>query len=575
MSDMSVSGKIALVFCVILVVALGFSCFAIWSGGKLNDETGDIADEVDTIVWASEIENNANMARRMLILSVLEVNEQERKELHGRRAKAEENVEQTMEKYIKAVGSWEYDNIDEQSEDKARLENIRDLWNAYCASARVIDNLVQAEKRVEALGMLRGQSKEAFEVFIASVAADEEHSREGADRERAEANEIYSLVLYASFGAMGLLLLTISIAGVGLHRYLRKSVENVIDGLREVSSGDLCSVLRAEHNDEFGEIIKYVNKMSERICGMTAEIKRVANNVGEASDMMSTTVEQSSQAAQSVAQSITDVAGEAQKEMEFLVETKNYVDAFANNIKQTSEAIQNVVREIQNTSSRAEKGNKLVMETVEQMNMIADTVGSTADAVSSLGERSKEIIHIVEVISGISGQTNLLALNAAIEAARAGEQGRGFAVVAEEVRKLAEESQAATDQIAELIKDIQTETGMAVAAMHEGREKAEKGRKFVAATGKNFSEILEMISRVRKNSDIIESNMDDLNDGADNIAGYTGKLYESISLIASESQNVSAATEEQAAGMSEIAKSSGNLAGTAKELQSVVNKFKT
>ena len=93
MSDMSVSGRIALVFCVILVVALGFSCFAIWSGGKLNDETGDIADGVDAIVWASEIENNANMARRMLILSVLEVNEQERKELHGRRAKAEEKYQ--------------------------------------------------------------------------------------------------------------------------------------------------------------------------------------------------------------------------------------------------------------------------------------------------------------------------------------------------------------------------------------------------------------------------------------------------------------------------------------------------
>ena len=88
---------------------------------------------------------------------------------------------------------------------------------------------------------------------------------------------------------------------------LRKSVENVIDGLREVSSGDLCSVLRAEHNDEFGEIIKYVNKMSEKICGMTAEIKRVANNVGEASDMMSTTVEQSSQAAQSVVESALPV----------------------------------------------------------------------------------------------------------------------------------------------------------------------------------------------------------------------------------------------------------------------------
>ena len=109
--------------------------------------------------------------------------------------------------------------------------------------------------------------------------------------------------------------------------------------------------------------------------------------------------------------------------------------------------------------------NKLVLSTVDQMNAIADTVISSSNVVAKLGERSKEIGNIVEVISNISGQTNLLALNAAIEAARAGEHGRGFAVVAEEVRKLAEESQHASQKIEELIRAIQQETAQADAIL--------------------------------------------------------------------------------------------------------------
>ena len=93
---------------------------------------------------------------------------------------------------------------------------------------------------------------------------------------------------------------------------------------------------------------------------------------------------------------------------------------------------------------------------------IEKTVANSVAVVTKLGERSKEIGQIVENISGIAGQTNLLALNAAIEAARAGEQGRSFAVVAEEVRKLAEQSQEAAKQIANLIGEIQGDTDKAL-----------------------------------------------------------------------------------------------------------------
>ena len=209
------------------------------------------------------------------------------------------------------------------------------------------------------------------------------------------------------------------------------------------------------------------------------------------------------------------------------------------------------------------------------MNTIADTAITSSDVVAKLGERSKEIGNIVEVISGISGQTNLLALNAAIEAARAGEHGHGFAVVAEEVRKLAEESQHASKQIGDLIHTIQEETEHAVAAMETGREEAEKGRENVTATGEEFSEIRAMIDLLQQHAVIIQKTMDDLTQRAAKIDDATGKIHDAASKVAAESQNVSAATEQQAAGMEEIAASSRGLSDMAHDLNAAAAKFKT
>ena len=215
------------------------------------------------------------------------------------------------------------------------------------------------------------------------------------------------------------------------------------------------------------------------------------------------------------------------------------------------------------------------MATVDQMNAIADTVIASSDVVAKLGERSKEIGNIVEVISGISGQTNLLALNAAIEAARAGEHGHGFAVVAEEVRKLAEESQNASKQIGELIRTIQDETAQAVTAMETGREEAEKGRENVAASGKGFSEIREMIVRIQGNSGSIKDTMEELSRRSGKIGDAAAAIHTAASKVAAESQTVSAATEQQAAGMQEIAASSHGLSDMAHDLNVAAAKFKT
>jgi len=222
----------------------------------------------------------------------------------------------------------------------------------------------------------------------------------------------------------------------------------------------------------------------------------------------------------------------------------------------------------------AKEGSQSIAKAITQMTKIEQTVNNSARVVTKLGERSKEIGQIVDTISGIAGQTNLLALNAAIEAARAGEQGRGFAVVAEEVRKLAEQSQDATKQIAELITEIQGDTNQAVIAMTEGTYEVKVGTEVVTTTGHAFGKITTLVTQVSEQVNEISAATQQLAASSQQIVLSVQEIDGLSKNAATEAETVSAATEEQSASMSEIASSSHDLANMAQELHEATSKFK-
>jgi len=212
-------------------------------------------------------------------------------------------------------------------------------------------------------------------------------------------------------------------------------------------------------------------------------------------------------------------------------------------------------------------GSYAVQKTTIQMNSIHQVVQNSAREVTELGTRSKAIGKVVDVITHIADQTNLLALNAAIEAARAGEYGRGFAVVAEEVKKLADGSAEAANQIGVMIRDIQKEISTVVTTMSAGAEKVTEGLAVVAEGGGALKEI-------QSASDEVANQVQEISKSFESQADQAGKVVEAITNIVAVSEENASATEEISASTEELTASMESMVAAARQLEGVAQRLK-
>lgn len=369
------------------------------------------------------------------------------------------------------------------------------------------------------------------------------------------------------------LILAVSI-GLILSRNISKAAKLIVAEATEIAAGRIPQEkLIVASSDEMGQLASSFNLMKDNLRELIQHVAKSSELVATSSQQLTASAEQSAQAVNQVAAAIGEVAQGAEQQSKAADETTIVVEQITAGIQQAAANANQVAGNSAQAAERARAGNNSVEKAVSQMLHIEETVTTSSNVVAKLGERSKEIGQIVDTISGIAGQTNLLALNAAIEAARAGEQGRGFAVVAEEVRKLAEQSQEASQQIAALIGEIQGDTEAAVLAMSEGTQEVKVGSEVVSAAGQAFKEIADLVSQVSEQVKEISAAMQQMASGSQQIVTAVKEIDQHSKAAVGQAQTVSAATEEQAAAMEEIAASSESLAELAENLQTAVRKF--
>lgn len=375
---------------------------------------------------------------------------------------------------------------------------------------------------------------------------------------------------------MGFSVIVGAVLSLVLRRTITKPVVALVQELNDMAAGDLSSKQNKslDRTDEFGDIYAALQKSQQRVRNLVQIVQSQAEQLSAASEELNASADQAAQAANQVAVSITEVAEGAERQVKALDSTNDIVGKISGGIQNIAENANDAAEKSNKTAAVAKDGEKSIDAAVQQMTSIDKTVSKSAQVVAKLGDRSKEIGQIVGTISGIAGQTNLLALNAAIEAARAGEQGRGFAVVAEEVRKLAEQSQEAAKQIANLINEIQVDTEQAVEAMSLGTHEVKVGGEVIATAGKIFTGIVELVEQVSGQVRDISTAIQGMASGSQQIVAAVNDVDMLSKAASGEAQNVSAATEETSASMEEIASSSQSLTRMAQELQEAVGKFK-
>ena len=447
----------------------------------------------------------------------------------------------------------------------------------YAATRAQRDAAYSAEtvesKRIQAISLAITFNSEAQSVkrsILNLAELDERTVSETVEASSTAANQavLFATVTGATALAIGVLL------SILLSRAVRRPLKILADGAVLYSQGDLTRTILVSSRDEIGEVGAAMNRMQDHLKSLVLNIRQKSELLAQAAGQLGANADQSADSANSVAEAISEVAAGADNQNRTIEKVMSNVAQNAEDVRRMGQQAAGAAESSKAVAHKAEDGEIAAERAVNQMDQIEETVERSATVVAKLGTMSQEIGHIVETISDIAGQTNLLALNAAIEAARAGESGRGFSVVAEEVRKLAEQSDQAAQQIATLIGGIQAETENAVAVMATGTREVRTGAEVVRTAGRSFQEINELVAAVSNQVRVISESFGSLAEGNAQIFQAMHDLQSIGESASQQTQNVSAATQEQSAAMQEIASAGHELTRYAEELQQAVNQFK-
>lgn len=545
LTKMTIGQKLTMTFTTLALLMLGFAWFATLQLSNIYRDASEVSDNiVPSIRASSQMHVSLLDARRAELNMVIDALSKDPDSLNS----STQSFEAAKSQYMAA--EQRYGSMPFVSErDRNMFAELKTAAAKYFSAHGDLETAIRQGDIAKVQSLIKNESRAALE----QAGQDGLELRKENDRvanlltKQSEASYERAKLLSTTVGALTLLFVVI-VAWL-LIRQIRNPVMTLLEQTRQVAAGNLTSQLDMKQfsHDELGKLAQGFNEMQSNLRMLVNEVSGSVVQLGAAAEEIS-----------AVAQQSANNMGAQQHELNQLATAMNEMQA---TVQEVARNTNDAASAATSASDTAAQGSETVNDSIGRIEKVANAIEETALVIRQLGDDSRNIGMVLEVIQGIAEQTNLLALNAAIEAARAGEQGRGFAVVADEVRTLAKRTQDSTSQINHIISELQQRANEAGVTMQQSQDMMSETVHTAREAGASIAEISSSVNSISHMNIQIATATEE-----------QGAVSEELNRNV---VNISNASEEVATGAKQMAQACNDLNLLATQLQEVVRKFRT
>jgi methyl-accepting chemotaxis protein len=332
------------------------------------------------------------------------------------------------------------------------------------------------------------------------------------------------------------------------HTRLQAAVASYNALIARVAEGDLSARLSLDAGEEHDPLVtlgQNLDGMIDSLHGMTARVKSAAASLGAA--------------ATRILGATTQQAAGADQQSAAIAQTSSTINQVRVIAEQTAQRAAGVAQLAEETTEVSAAGQQAVSESIAGVAAVKERVERIAGDITALSAQAQAIGTLIATVNAIAVRSNLLALNAAVEAARAGEVGRGFAVVAQEVRALAEQSRAATEQVRDILSEIERGMDAAAVTTQEGENDADVGMRLAGEAGQSIRRLGERVVASTQ--------------AAQQIAAAAGQQQAGMEQIALAMGHIQEVTAQNLAGSRQVEQAAGELHTLAQQLEQLVEQY--